>query len=50
MTLEEIIKKERKECDLIIFDAIRDNNGKGITLKKFIKLLGGCRQSQSKFF
>ncbi len=47
MTLEEIIKEERRKCDFIIFDAIRDNNGKGIELKKFIKMLEEVEKEES---
>lgn len=47
MTLKEIIKDERKKSDLVIFDAIRDNNGKGITLKKIIKMLKDIERENS---
>ena len=37
--LEKILKKDRKKGDVVIFDAIRDNNGKGVPIEDFLKAL-----------
>ncbi len=39
LSLKKIIEQESKKSDLIIFNAYRDNNGKGIEVDKFIKVL-----------
>ncbi len=39
MNLKEIIKQEEKKNDLVIFNADRDNKGKGIKISKFLKKL-----------
>ena len=39
LTLKEVIEKERKKSDLVVFDAYRDNNGEGIEAGKLIKIL-----------
>ncbi|MCK5061173.1 hypothetical protein KAR28_01325 [Candidatus Parcubacteria bacterium] len=39
VSIKEIIRNEKRKGYDIIFDASRDNKGKGIELKKFIKIL-----------
>lgn len=39
LSLKKIIENEEKKSGLVIFNAIRDNNGKGIEVKKFLKIL-----------
>ncbi len=39
LILKEAIKREKENADLLIFDAERDNKGKGIEIDKFIKIL-----------
>lgn len=39
INLEEILKKEEKKGYRIIFNAIRDNNGKGIDAEELLKVL-----------
>ena len=35
--LEAVLKQERKKGGRVIFDAVRDNKGQGISAKKFLK-------------